>query len=164
VVGGYRSEPTPRHATLPRLNLSYQLLFLRGHVCRISSSSLARQPYVGPGLPQKLLTDKVSDYCFFRFRDKSLFQGEVVSPTPISDITQVICYGEYSCFGARRRSASVDASYLPAPWSKKRAWGFCLLPTLVVTFRFGQYRTTVTDTLQEDVSPHAFLRSYSVTC
>jgi hypothetical protein len=48
-----------------------------------SSSSLARQPYVGPGLPQKLLPAKVSRYWFCRFRDKSLFQGEVVSPTPI---------------------------------------------------------------------------------
>jgi hypothetical protein len=37
---------------------------------------------VGPGLPQKLLPAKVSGYCFFRFRDKSLFQGGVVSPTP----------------------------------------------------------------------------------
>jgi hypothetical protein len=48
-----------------------------------SPSSLARQPYVGPGLPQKLLPAKVSCYCFFGFRDKSLFQGGVVSPTPI---------------------------------------------------------------------------------
>jgi hypothetical protein len=46
-----------------------------------SSSSLARQPCVGPGLPQKLLPAKVSSYFFFRFRDKSLFQGGVVSPT-----------------------------------------------------------------------------------
>jgi hypothetical protein len=51
------------------------------------SSSLARQPYVGLGLPQKLLPAKVSGYCYFRFRDKSLFRGEVVkggvvSPTP----------------------------------------------------------------------------------
>jgi hypothetical protein len=36
-----------------------------------SSSSLARQPYVDPGLPQKLLPAKVSGYCFFRFCDKS---------------------------------------------------------------------------------------------
>jgi hypothetical protein len=36
-----------------------------------SSSSLAWQPYVGPGLPQKLLPAEVSGYCFFRFRDKS---------------------------------------------------------------------------------------------
>jgi hypothetical protein len=47
-----------------------------------SSSSLARQPYVGPGLPQKLLPAEATGYCFFRFRDKSLFQGGVVSPTP----------------------------------------------------------------------------------
>jgi hypothetical protein len=46
------------------------------------SSSLARQPYVGPGLPQKLLPAEVSGYCFFRFRDKSLFQGGGVSPRP----------------------------------------------------------------------------------
>jgi hypothetical protein len=44
---------------------------------------LARQPYVGPGLPQKLLPTEVSGYCFFRFRDKSLFQVGVVSSTPI---------------------------------------------------------------------------------
>jgi hypothetical protein len=37
---------------------------------------------VGPGLPQKLLPAEVSGYCFFRFRDKSLFQGGLVSPTP----------------------------------------------------------------------------------
>jgi hypothetical protein len=49
---------------------------------RSSSSSLARQPHVGPGLPQKLLPAEVSGYCFFRFRDKSLFQVGVVSPTP----------------------------------------------------------------------------------
>jgi hypothetical protein len=48
-----------------------------------SSSLLARQPYVGPGLPQKLLPAKVSGYCFFGFRDKSFFQGGVVSPTPM---------------------------------------------------------------------------------
>jgi hypothetical protein len=47
-----------------------------------SSSSLARQPYVCPGLPQKLLPSEVSGCCFFRFRDKSLFQDGVVSPTP----------------------------------------------------------------------------------
>jgi hypothetical protein len=47
-----------------------------------SSSSLACQPYVDPGLPQKLLPAKVSGYCFFRFCDKSLLQGGVVSPTP----------------------------------------------------------------------------------
>jgi hypothetical protein len=47
-----------------------------------SSSSLARQLYVGPGLSQKLLPAKVSVCCFFRFRDNRLFQGEVVSPTP----------------------------------------------------------------------------------
>jgi hypothetical protein len=46
------------------------------------SSSSARQPYVGPGLRQKLLSAKVSGYCFFRFRDKSLFKGGVDSPTP----------------------------------------------------------------------------------
>jgi hypothetical protein len=34
------------------------------------------------GLPQKLLPAIVSDYCFFRFHDKILFQCEVVSPTP----------------------------------------------------------------------------------
>jgi hypothetical protein len=44
-----------------------------------SSSSLARQPYVGPGLPQKRFPAKVSGYCFFRLRDKCIFQGEVVS-------------------------------------------------------------------------------------
>jgi hypothetical protein len=48
---------------------------------KLSSSSLTRKPYVGPGLPQKLLPAEVSGYCFFRFRDKSLFQGGV-SPAP----------------------------------------------------------------------------------
>jgi hypothetical protein len=37
-----------------------------------SSSSLARQPYVGPGLPQKLLPAEVSSYFFFRFLDESI--------------------------------------------------------------------------------------------
>jgi hypothetical protein len=46
------------------------------------SSSLARQPYVGPGLPQKLLPAEVSSYYFFRFRDKSLFQGGLSAPRP----------------------------------------------------------------------------------
>jgi hypothetical protein len=46
------------------------------------TSSLARQSYVGPGLPQKLLPAEVPGYCFFRFRDKSLFQGGGFSPTP----------------------------------------------------------------------------------
>jgi hypothetical protein len=47
------------------------------------SSSLARQPYMGPaGLPQKLLPADVYSYRCFRFRDKSLFQGGVVSSTP----------------------------------------------------------------------------------
>jgi hypothetical protein len=61
-----------------------------------SSSSLARQPYVSSGLPQKLLLAKVSGYCFFRFRDKSLFQGGVVSPTPnprLSWRVHVFCQG-----------------------------------------------------------------------
>jgi hypothetical protein len=58
------------------LNLLLNFRFLS------SSSSLARQPYVGPGLPQMLLPAVVSGYCFFRFRDKSLFQGGVVCPTP----------------------------------------------------------------------------------
>jgi hypothetical protein len=48
---------------------------------KLTSSSLARQPYVGPGLPQKLLPAKVFSYYFFRFCDKCLFQGGVVSPT-----------------------------------------------------------------------------------
>jgi hypothetical protein len=47
-----------------------------------SSSSLALQPCVSPGLPQKLLPAKESSYFFLRFRDKNLFQGGVVSPTP----------------------------------------------------------------------------------
>jgi hypothetical protein len=46
------------------------------------SSSSSWQPYLGRGLPQKLLSAEVSGYCFFRFRDKSLFQGGVVSSTP----------------------------------------------------------------------------------
>jgi hypothetical protein len=62
----------------------------------ISSSSSARQPYVGPGLPQKLLPAEVSGCCFFRFRDKSLLQGGVVSTTPnlrLSWRAYVFCQG-----------------------------------------------------------------------
>jgi hypothetical protein len=61
-----------------------------------SSSSLARQAFVGPGLPQKLLPAEVSGYCFYRFRDKSLFQGAVVSPMPklrLSWRADVFCQG-----------------------------------------------------------------------
>jgi hypothetical protein len=49
-----------------------------------SSLSSARQPYVGPGLPQKLLPAKVSGYCFFRFRDKifSIVGLSAPRPTP----------------------------------------------------------------------------------
>jgi hypothetical protein len=47
-----------------------------------SSSSLARQPYAGLGFPQKLLPAKVSGYCFFRFRDKSIIQGGLSTPRP----------------------------------------------------------------------------------
>jgi hypothetical protein len=43
-----------------------------------SSSSLARQPYVGPGLPQKLLPAEVSS-CSSNFVTR-VFQGGVVSP------------------------------------------------------------------------------------
>jgi hypothetical protein len=60
------------------------------------SSSLALQPYVGLDLSKKLLPAKVSGYCFFRFRDKSLFQGGVVSPTPnprLSRRANVFCQG-----------------------------------------------------------------------
>jgi hypothetical protein len=39
-----------------------------------NTSSSARQPYVGPGLPQKLLPPEVSGYCFFTFRDESFFR------------------------------------------------------------------------------------------
>jgi hypothetical protein len=46
-----------------------------------SSSSLFRQPYVGPGLPQKLLPAKYPAIASSDFV-KSLFQGGVVSPTP----------------------------------------------------------------------------------
>jgi hypothetical protein len=59
-----------------------------------SSSSLARQHYVGPGLPQKLLPAEVSGY-YFRFRHKSPFQVEV-SPTPsprLSWRAYVFCQG-----------------------------------------------------------------------
>jgi hypothetical protein len=62
----------------------------------LKSSSLARQPYVDPGLPQKLLSAEVSGCCFFRFHDKSLFQGGVVSPMPIIEICSAyicLCLG-----------------------------------------------------------------------
>jgi hypothetical protein len=52
--------------------------------------------YVRPSLHQKLLPAKVSGYCFFRFRDKSLFQGGVISPTPnppLSSRADVFCQG-----------------------------------------------------------------------
>jgi hypothetical protein len=48
---------------------------------------LVRQPYVGPGLPQKLLPAEVSGYCFFRLRDKSFFQGGLSAPRPTSKRT-----------------------------------------------------------------------------
>jgi hypothetical protein len=64
---------------------------MREEAVGIMSSSLARQPYVGPGLPQKLLPAEVIGYSFFRFRDKSLFQGGVVSPTPWR--ADVFCQG-----------------------------------------------------------------------
>jgi hypothetical protein len=87
----------------PRGRSTYILRFLtvervdtvRNIAYSSSSSSLARQPYVGPGLPQKLLPAKVSGYCFFRFRDKP-FQGGVVSPTPnprLSWRADVFCQG-----------------------------------------------------------------------
>jgi hypothetical protein len=76
---------------------AYTGLALTSLICSSSSSSsLARQPYVGPALPQKLLPAEVSGYCFFRFRDKSLFQGGVISPTPnprLSWKADVFCQG-----------------------------------------------------------------------
>jgi hypothetical protein len=48
-----------------------------------ASPSLAREPCVCPGLPQKLLPAEVSGYCFFRFRDKILFQGGLSAKRPI---------------------------------------------------------------------------------
>jgi hypothetical protein len=72
-----------------------------------SSSSLARQPYVGLGLPQKLLPANVSGCCFFRFRDKNLFQGGVVSPTPNprlscrADVLCQDCLSNFKASGAR---------------------------------------------------------------
>jgi hypothetical protein len=76
----------PRHG-ITGVNSTYSMGRLP-----ILSSSLAQQPYVGSGLPQKLLLAKV----FFRFRDKSLFQGGVVSPTPnawLSWRADVFCQG-----------------------------------------------------------------------
>jgi hypothetical protein len=52
------------------------------HKTALISSSLARQPYVGPGLPQKLLPAKVSGYCFYRFREKSFPGWSAPRPTP----------------------------------------------------------------------------------
>jgi hypothetical protein len=60
------------------------------------SSSLARQPYLRLGHPQKLLLAEVSGCCFFKFRSKSLYQGEVVSPTPnprLSWRADIFCQG-----------------------------------------------------------------------
>jgi hypothetical protein len=62
----------------------------------LPSSSLARQHYVGHGFPKKLLPAEVSGYCFFTFRDKSIFQGGVFSPTPnprLSWRAEVFCQG-----------------------------------------------------------------------
>jgi hypothetical protein len=70
------------------------VIYTHRHLDRITNSryipisrqsifiDISRQPYVGPGLPQKPLPAEVSGYCFFIFRDKCLFQGVVVSPTP----------------------------------------------------------------------------------
>jgi hypothetical protein len=82
--------------TRQKYNLQFRFAWKLSEQLEISSSSssMARQPYVGPGLPQKLLPAKVSIYCFFRFRDKSLFQGGVVCPTPnprLSWRTDVFC-------------------------------------------------------------------------
>jgi hypothetical protein len=73
--GSYTSSPPWRCKV--KVGQFYSLLWSIS-----SSSSLARQPYVGPGLPQKFLPAEVSGYCFFRFCNKSLLQGAVVSPTP----------------------------------------------------------------------------------
>jgi hypothetical protein len=83
--GPTRAETCRDNKNAVVLTVSMYVLYLNHHrmpTYKISSSSAARQPYVGPGLPQKLLPAEVSIYCFFRFRDKSLFQGGVVSPTP----------------------------------------------------------------------------------
>jgi hypothetical protein len=61
-----------------------------------SSSSLARQPYVGPGLPQKLLQLKYPAIASSDSVIKSLFLGGVVSPTPnpwLSWRADVFCQG-----------------------------------------------------------------------
>jgi hypothetical protein len=119
----YKRDPA-EHTFLANLKIVYKaqtpwhLWKKPWHDCRIfssSSSTLARQPYVGPGLPQKLLPAEVSSYCFFRFRDKSLFQGGIVSPTPnlrLSWRADVFCQG---C--------------LPQPTSPNfKASGSCFLP------------------------------------
>jgi hypothetical protein len=75
--------------------LTKQLSDSQEKICS-SSSSLARQPYVHPGLLQKLLPAEVSSYCFFRLRDKNLFQGGVVTTTPnprLSWRANVFCQG-----------------------------------------------------------------------
>jgi hypothetical protein len=80
---------------LQRLQLCY-VGYCPLNISSSSSSSSARQPYVGPGLPQKLLAANVSVYCFFIFRDKSRFLGGVVSPTPnprVSWRADVFCQG-----------------------------------------------------------------------
>jgi hypothetical protein len=50
------------------------------HMC-MDKSSLARQPRVGPGLPQKLLPAKDLAIASLYFV-MSIFQGGVFSPTP----------------------------------------------------------------------------------
>jgi hypothetical protein len=61
-----------------------------------SSSSSARQPYVGPGLPQKLLPAKDPAIASSDFETRVFFQDGVVSPTPnprLSWRVDVFCYG-----------------------------------------------------------------------
>jgi hypothetical protein len=80
----------------------------------IHSSSLARQPYVDPGLPQKLLPAEVSGYCFFRFRDKSLSRVGLSASRPSPG------YSEGPIFSVRIVSFSRLVSIL-----KRQDLAFC---------------------------------------
>jgi hypothetical protein len=74
------SKRTP-HFTITKINwlTLFKFNISTLYTCTYISSSLARQPYVGPGLPRKLLPVEVTSYYFFRFRD-GFYPGWVCRP------------------------------------------------------------------------------------
>jgi hypothetical protein len=90
---------------LPILTTSLMLLS-KTNVCSVpqkivvrvlgNGSSLTRQPYVGSGLPQKLLPAKVSGYCFSDFVTRVFSRVGLSAPTPnprLSWRADVFCQG-----------------------------------------------------------------------